>query len=102
MYIELCDLINISIFVYLDDVNVFSNNRCDHLQHLKNIFKRCRKYGISLNPPTKVYLQSLRETIRFFFISKNGIMIEIDQTKIITKLSLPHNKKSNDQEGCDF
>jgi hypothetical protein len=43
-------LINKCVVVYLDDVTVYSKNREDHIQHLTQIFERCRKYGISLNP----------------------------------------------------
>jgi hypothetical protein len=43
-------LINKSIFFYLDDITIYSKNRLDHISHLKQVFERCRKYGISLNP----------------------------------------------------
>ena len=43
-------LINDSVVVYLDDVTVYSRKREDHVSHLRKIFERCRKYGISLNP----------------------------------------------------
>jgi hypothetical protein len=42
--------------IYLDDVIVYSKKRADHPQHLKQIFERCRKYGISLNPKKKYLL----------------------------------------------
>ena len=43
-------LISRSVVVYLDDVMIFSKKREEHAFHLKQIFERCRKYGISLNP----------------------------------------------------
>ena len=43
-------LIGHNIVVYLDDVTIFSKKREEHAFHLKQIFKHCRKYGISLNP----------------------------------------------------
>ena len=43
-------LIGRSVVVYLDDVTIFSKKREEHAFHLKQIFERYRKYGISLNP----------------------------------------------------
>jgi hypothetical protein len=39
-------LINKCVVVYLDDIIVYSKNKEDHIQHLIQIFERCRKYGI--------------------------------------------------------
>jgi hypothetical protein len=36
--------------VYLDDVTIFSRDRKDHITHLRKVFNRCRRYGVSLNP----------------------------------------------------
>ena len=55
MDIAFWGLINKCIAVYLDDVTVYSINRKDHIQHLTQIFKRCRKYGISLNPKKTIF-----------------------------------------------
>jgi hypothetical protein len=44
------------VVIYLDDVTVYSKKRVDHLQHLKHIFERCRKYGIYLNPKKRIFL----------------------------------------------
>jgi hypothetical protein len=38
------------IVVYLDDITIFSNYDDEHLQHLKQVFEKCRRFGISLNP----------------------------------------------------
>ena len=43
-------LINRTIVVYLDDITVFSKERSNHLHDLNQIFQRCKRYGISLNP----------------------------------------------------
>jgi hypothetical protein len=48
-------LIIMCVVVYLDDVNVYSKNREDHIQHLTHIFERCRKYDISLNPKKTIF-----------------------------------------------
>ena len=38
------------VLIYLYDLTVYSHNHHDHLQHLRKVFLKCRKYGISLNP----------------------------------------------------
>ena len=48
-------LIGRSAVVYLDDIMIFSKKREEHASHLKQIFERCRKYGISLNPKKYVF-----------------------------------------------
>jgi hypothetical protein len=48
-------LINRCMVVYLDDVTVYSKNREEHIQHLTQIFERCRKYDISLNPKKTIF-----------------------------------------------
>jgi hypothetical protein len=48
-------LINKCVVVYVDDVTVYSKNREDNIQHLTQIFERCIKYGISLNPKKTIF-----------------------------------------------
>jgi hypothetical protein len=35
---------------YQYDLTVYSKSRQIHIEHLKNIFERCKIYGVSLNP----------------------------------------------------
>jgi hypothetical protein len=49
------ELIKKCVVVYFDDVTVYSKNKEDHIQHLIQIFERCRKYGISLNPNKTIF-----------------------------------------------
>eukprot|EP00253_Pinus_taeda_P016778 PITA_16778 len=42
--------INRTVVVYLDDITIFSKERSNHLHDLNQIFQRCKRYGISLNP----------------------------------------------------
>ncbi|KAH9300214.1 hypothetical protein KI387_011797, partial [Taxus chinensis] len=43
------------IFIYLDDLMVFSKRRGDHIYHLEQVLARCRKHGISLNPKKCIF-----------------------------------------------
>ena len=38
------------VVIYLDDITVFSQSDDEHLNHLKQTFLKCRKFGLSLNP----------------------------------------------------
>jgi len=68
-------LINRCVVVYLDDVIVYSNNREEHIQHLTQIFERCRKYGIFLNPKKTIF--GVEEgKILGHIISQEGIHID--------------------------
>ena len=55
MDIDFRGLINHSIVVYLDIVTVYSKHRPNHLNHLRKVFERCRKFGISLNPKMTIF-----------------------------------------------
>jgi hypothetical protein len=42
--------------IYLDDITIFLKFDDEHLQHLEQIFQKCRRYGISLNPKNIIFL----------------------------------------------
>jgi hypothetical protein len=72
MDISFKGLIGQSVVVYLDDVTVYSKERGDHPKHLKQIFERCRKYRISLNPKKIVFVVS-KGILLGHVVSKEGI-----------------------------
>eukprot|EP00253_Pinus_taeda_P009223 PITA_09223 len=49
-------LINRKVVVYLDDITIFSKEISNHLHDLNQIFQRCKKYCISLNPKKSFFL----------------------------------------------
>jgi len=38
------------VVIYLDDITIFSQSDEEHIKHLEQVLKKCRKFGISLNP----------------------------------------------------
>ena len=75
-------LIGRSVVVYLDDIMIFSKKREEHAVHLKQIFERCRKYGIALNP-RKCVFAVIEEKLLGHIFSKKGISIDLERIKAI-------------------
>ena len=44
------------VVIYLDDITVFAKFDEDHLQHLKQVFNKCGKFGLSLNPKKSFFV----------------------------------------------
>jgi len=62
------------LVMYLDDITIFSKSDNQHLDHLRQVFIKCRKYGISLNPKKSLF--GLEEgNLLGHIISKDGIQI---------------------------
>ena len=68
--------------LYLDDVTIFSKKREEHAFHLKQIFERCKKYGISLNPKKCVFV-FIEGKILGHVVSKKRISIDPKRIKAI-------------------
>src|SRR5713226_4145338 len=92
MDIDFCGLIGRSSVVYLDHITIFSKKRGEHAFHLKQIFERCPKYGISLNPKKCVFTVT-EGKLMVHIVSKKGISIDPEIIKAIEQIPLPHNKK---------
>ena len=75
-------LIGHSVVVYHDDITIFSKKREEHAFHLKQIFERCRKYGISLSPKKCVFVVTEGKLLGHM-VSKNGIAIDLERIKAI-------------------
>jgi hypothetical protein len=50
MDIEFVEEKNKFIVIYLYDITVYSDSNEQHLEHLKRVFQKCRRFDISLNP----------------------------------------------------
>lgn len=76
------------LVVYQDDITVFSKSYNEHLDHLRRVFIKCRKFGISLNP--KETLFGLEEgKLLGHIISKDGIRINPARIEAILTISHP-------------
>ena len=55
MDIAFSDEIGLFIVIYLDDITVYSKTDEEHLKHMRRVFEKCRRFGMSLNPKNTVF-----------------------------------------------
>ena len=92
MDIELAKEIHEFFVIYLYDITVFSKTDNEHLDHLRQVFLKCRKFGISLNPKNTLF--GLEEgKLLGHIISKEGITIDPSRIEVILNISPPRNIK---------
>jgi hypothetical protein len=80
------------IVIYLDDITVFSDSDHQHLEHLRKVFQKCRKFGISLNPKKSNFGMQEGKLLGHI-ISKEGIKIYPSRMESIMKINTPRSKK---------
>jgi hypothetical protein len=80
------------IFIYLDDMIVFSKTDEDHIKHLRHTFVKCIKFGLSLNP-IFYYFSMTKGKLLGHIVSKEGVNIDPERVEEIKLISLPRNKK---------
>lgn len=80
------------VLIYLDDVTVFLKKVDEHLAHLKQVFERCREYGISINPKKCIFVVHEGKLLGHI-VSKQGITIDPERVSAILDLPLPSHKK---------
>lgn len=86
-------LIGKIIEIYQDDLTVFSKDGTSHIKHLKQVFERCRKFGISLNLAKSVFGVSEGKLLGHI-ISKDGVKIDPKRVEAIERIHLPPTKKA--------
>jgi len=92
MQINFNDIIKMIIQIYLNDLIVYSKIREDHFQHLRHVFLRCQKYGISLNPTKSIFDVTSRKLLGHT-LSDSGISVDIERIISLKNLLTPTSKK---------
>ncbi|KAL0287782.1 UNVERIFIED_CONTAM: Transposon Tf2-12 polyprotein [Sesamum calycinum] len=80
------DMLHKNVDCYVDDLVVKSRMRQDHLQDLRKVFERLRRYQLKMNP-LKCAFSITSEKFFGFIVRHRGI--EIEQAKIDTILKMP-------------
>ena len=88
------------IVIYLDDITVFFKSEEEHVQHLKQTFTKCRKFGISLNPKKSLFAMDEGKLLGHI-VSARGVSIDPERVEAIQKLEIPRHKKGT-QYDRDF
>lgn len=78
------------LVIYLDDITVFSKSDEEHVAHLLRVFRKCRRFDISLNP--KSHFSMKEGKLLRHIISQEGIIIDPKRVEAIQKINLPQNK----------
>jgi len=63
------------VVIYLDDLTTFSNSNAEHLEHLRQTFDKCKKFGLSLNPK-KSHFSTQEGKLLGHIVSKYGIKVD--------------------------
>jgi len=80
------------VVIYVDDITIFSRSDKEHGQHLRKVFLKCRKFGLSLNPKKSLF--SMKEgKLLGHIISTEGVRTDSSRVKAIQTLSLPKSRK---------
>lgn len=76
------------VFVYIDDVCVFSKSEEEHLTHLNILFERFKQYGVKINPAKCVFGASEIDFLGHH-VTSNGISPLPDKVDCISQYPLP-------------
>ncbi|GKU96286.1 hypothetical protein SLEP1_g9534 [Rubroshorea leprosula] len=86
MQMTFSDMLHKLVECYVDDLVVKSKRRDDHLNDLKVVFERLRKYQLKMNPLKRAFGVSSGKFMGFI-VRHRGI--EIDQSKIEAIVNMP-------------
>lgn len=86
------DMIHKVIEVYVDDMISKSKTEDDHLDHLRNLFSKLRKFKLRLNP-TRCTFGVRSGKLLGFIVSQWGIEVDHDKVRAIQNMSAPKTEK---------
>lgn len=82
------------VVIYLDDITIFSKTDDEHIKHLEQVLKKCRKFGILLNPKKSNFVRDEGKLLRHI-ISKDGIKIDPSRVEATMKIDIPQKKRKS-------
>jgi hypothetical protein len=80
------------VVIYLDDITMFSKSDKENYHHLKKVFLKCRKFGLSLNPKNSLFVVKEGKLLGHIVLAE-GVRIDPRRVEAITTLSFPRSKK---------
>ncbi|XP_040942324.1 uncharacterized protein [Gossypium hirsutum] len=86
------DMMHKEVEVYIDDMIAKSQTEKEHVQVLRKLFLRLRKFQLKLKPAKCTFGTRSRKLLGFV-VSEKGIEIDPDKVKAIPELRPPHTQK---------
>ena len=86
------DMMHKEIEVYVDDMIAKSKKGEDHVEVLRKLFERLRKYELRLNPAKCSFGVKSGKRLGFV-VSDRGIMVDPDKIRVIQAMSSPKTEK---------
>jgi hypothetical protein len=80
------------VVIYLDDIRVFLKSDKEHYHHLKKVFLKCKKFGLSLNPKKSMFVMKESKLLGNI-VSGEGVRIDPSRVEPIQTLYFPRSKK---------
>jgi hypothetical protein len=80
------------VFIYLDDITMFSQSDEENCDHLRKVFLKYKKFGLSLNSK-KSFFTMKEGKLLGHIVSAEGVRIDSSRVEAILTLSLPRSKK---------
>jgi hypothetical protein len=80
------------VVIYLDDITVFSRSDRENCSHLRKVFLKCQRFGLSLNPRKSLFAMKEGKLLGHI-VSEGGVRIYPSRVEAIQTLSLPRSKK---------
>jgi hypothetical protein len=81
------------VVIYLDDITVFSRSDKEHHCHLRKVFLKCQRFGLSLNPKKSLFAMMEGKLLGLALVLAEGVRIDPSRVEAIQTLSLPRSKK---------
>jgi len=86
------DMMHKKIEVYVDDMIAKSKKGEDHVEVLRTLFERLRKYELRLNP-AKCFFRVKSGKLLGFVVSDRGIEVNPDKIRVVQSMSSPKTEK---------
>jgi hypothetical protein len=70
------------VVIYQDDITIFSRSDKEHHFHLRKVFLKCRRFGLSLNPKKSMFSMKEGKLLSYIVLAK-GVRIDPSRVEAI-------------------
>ena len=92
MYSIFQDMLGIKVFIYLDDILIFSKTVEDHIETIREIYCRLRKHKLYVNRHKLAFLPE-RISILGHVLTTNGFIAAPEKLLKVQNWAIPHTRK---------